>query len=74
MKEKVQYWTAVGLTTVGCLLFIASMAIKPYGVIDTSVLTAFGEIGAFAGALFGIHWKYKYNYESNKKVEDNGNV
>ena len=31
----------------------------PVGIIDASVLTAFGEILTFAGALFGIDAKYK---------------
>ena len=34
-------------------------SVARHGVIDASVLTAFGEILTFAGALFGIDAKYK---------------
>ena len=33
--------------------------IDPQGLIDNSVLVAFGEISTFAGALFGVDYSYK---------------
>jgi len=33
--------------------------IPPQGEIDPSVLVAFGETSTFAGALFGVDYKYK---------------
>lgn len=48
---------AAAVMTVGCGLLIAGMAILPPGVIDSSVLVAFGEISTFSGALLGINFK-----------------
>lgn len=48
---------AAAVMTVGCGLLIAGMAIPPPGVIDSSVLVAFGEISTFSGALLGINFK-----------------
>ena len=43
----------------GVILRTGVFFAPPTGVIDASVLTAFGEILTFAGALFGIDAKYK---------------
>ena len=37
----------------------ATSWIPPQGEIDPSVLVAFGETSTFAGALFGVDYKYK---------------
>ena len=52
-------WTAVGVMAVGCGLLIAAIAIPPPGVIDHSILVAFGEISTFSGALLGVRLKMK---------------
>lgn len=44
---------------VGAGLLVAGFVVATTGVIDSSVLVAFGEILTFAGALFGIDYKYK---------------
>jgi hypothetical protein len=44
---------------IGCALLIAGFIVPPLGVIDSSVLIAFGEILTFVGALFGIDYHYK---------------
>lgn len=44
----------------GCALLTAGIAIPPAGVIDSSVLVAFGEILTFAGSLVGIDYHYRY--------------
>ena len=43
----------------GVILITMGFFAPPVGIIDASVLTAFGEILTFAGALFGIDAKYK---------------
>ena len=43
----------------GVILITLGFFAPPVGIIDASVLTAFGEILTFAGALFGIDAKYK---------------
>lgn len=71
MKNKnIQLWTAVGLVVVGLGLIVAAFCVPPTGEIHPSVLTAFGEILTFAGALMGIDYNYKfkrYNVEIKSK-------
>ena len=38
----------------------------PQGLIDNSVLVAFGEISTFAGALFGVDYTYKFKIKNNE--------
>jgi len=60
MKEHItQLRCAVILIVVGAGLLIAGFAVPPSGEIHSSVLVAFGEIMTFAGAIFGIDYKYK---------------
>lgn len=44
----------------GCLLIVAAFVVPPTGEIHPSVLTAFGEILTFAGAVLGIDYNYRY--------------
>ena len=60
MKSNIQLYLAVGLIIVGCGLLISGLVIPPTGVIDNSVLIAFGEILTFVGSLFGIDYHYKF--------------
>lgn len=71
MKHKnIQLYTAVGLVIVGVALIIGAFCVPPTGEIHPSILTAFGEILTFAGALMGIDYNYKfkrYNVEIKSK-------
>jgi len=60
MKKRlyVQLWVAVLLTIAGVSLLFMGFWVNPTGNIDSSVLVAFGEISTFAGALFGVDYKY----------------
>lgn len=58
-KENKQFYLSLFLIFVGVGLLIAGVSIKPIGIIDNSILIAFGEILTFAGALFGIDHKYR---------------
>ncbi len=58
--SKIQLICAVALITLGTALLIAGFFVPPTGVIDSSVLIAFGEILTFVGSLFGIDYHYKY--------------
>lgn len=51
---------ASALVFFGCGLLVAGISIPPVGVIDSSVLVAFGEILTFAGSLVGIDYHYRY--------------
>ena len=58
-KLNAQLAVATGLCVIGCALLIAGFIVAPLGVIDSTVLIAFGEISTFAGALFGVDYHYK---------------
>ena len=62
-----QLLSAVGLVIVGCALLIFGFSVPPLGIIDNSVLVAFGETCTFAGALFGVDYNYKYKISVNSK-------
>ena len=62
----VQLIIAILLTMSGIVLLFSGFWIDPHGLIDNSVLVAFGEISTFAGALFGVDYTYKL------KINDNG--
>ena len=62
----VQLIIAFLLTLSGIVLLFSGFWIDPQGLIDNSVLVAFGEISTFAGALFGVDCTYKF------KINDNG--
>lgn len=59
-KLTLQLFAALLLIVVGCGLLIAGFIVAPLGIIDASVLTAFGETCTFGGALFGIDYTYRY--------------
>lgn len=50
----------MALVAVGVLLIFTSFAVPPIGVIDPSVLAAFGEMLTFSGSLIGIDYHYRY--------------
>ena len=60
IDSKLQLVSAVVLILLGAGLLIAGFIVPPTGVIDNSVLIAFGEILTFVGSLFGIDYHYKY--------------
>lgn len=57
--SKTQLFSAIGMIVLGSGLLIAAFILPPPGEIHSSVLVAFGETLTFAGALFGIDWKYR---------------
>lgn len=60
MKPNTQLLAACLLVALGCALLVAAFIVPPPGEIHSSVLVAFGEIMTFAGALFGIDYKYRH--------------
>lgn len=58
-RVTVQLIIAVLLTVSGIVLLFSGFWVAPDGLIDSSVLVAFGEISTFAGALFGVDYTYK---------------
>ena len=67
-KTKLNYRLTIALilTILGCGLLIAGFIVPPLGIIDSSVLVAFGETSTFVGAILGIDYNYKYQiYKSH---------
>lgn len=64
----VQFWLGVGIVIVGLVLLFLGFYAVPIGTINPSVLTAFGEIATFSGALIGVDYRYRFKeYE----IEEN---
>lgn len=63
----VRLFVAVLLTIVGSGLLIAGFITIPLGIIDSSVLVAFGETSTFVAAILGIDYNYKYRIQNQKK-------
>lgn len=61
---------AVSMAVFGCLLIIAAFIVPPTGEIHPSVLTAFGEILTFSGAVLGIDYRYRSNNRHSSKKSD----
>lgn len=58
--KHLQLILATALCIFGCALLVAGVALPPAGVIDSSLLVAYGETITFAGSLIGIDYKYRY--------------
>ena len=62
-RINIQLTVAVMLCLAGLSLLFMGFWCSPTGEIHNSVLIGFGEVSTFAGALFGVDYKYK------KKIE-----
>lgn len=70
-KLNLQLIVAVILVVIGCGLLIAGFLVPPLGVIDSSVLVAFGETSTFVAAILGIDYRYKYKaYKNSLTIRD----
>lgn len=68
-KFKIQLIISAVLIIVGCGLLIAGFCVPPVGIIDGSILIAFGEILTFVGAIFGIDYSYKIKITTREKED-----
>ena len=57
--KRTQLLCAVAMVFTGAALLIAGLCISPAGEIHPSVLVACGEVLTFAGAVFGIDYRYR---------------
>lgn len=69
-KLNLRLIVAVVLTIVGSGLLIAGFIVPPLGVINSSVLVAFGETSTFVAAILGIDYNYKYQMYKNRILQD----
>lgn len=65
-KFDTQLLLGVFVTIFGLVLIMISFFVQPMGYIDPTVLTAFGEILTFAGALLGIDANYRIHVHKIK--------
>jgi len=66
-KLSIQLGLSIVLVFFGIGLLIASFIVPPTGVIDSSVLVAYGETLTFVGALIGVDYSYKYKIGKDKE-------
>lgn len=59
-NSRIQLLTSTALCIFGCALLVAGLALPPAGIIDSSLLVAYGETLTFAGSLIGIDYHYRY--------------
>lgn len=66
MKRKYTYQIilAIILIVFGIILLIIAFFMPPAGIIDATILTAYGETLTFAGSLIGLDYHYKYKENS----------
>ena len=69
-KALVQFAAAYVLTLLGIGLMAAGMLLPPLGYIDPTVLTAFGEIATFAGAMMGMDYHYGSRKNEDEKHDE----
>lgn len=64
----IQFWTGLFVVLVGIVLLFLGFYAVPIGEIAPSVLTAFGEMATFSGALIGVDYRYRYKmFESRHR-------
>lgn len=68
-RATLQLLLAIVLVVFGCALIVAAFLLPPLAEIHASVLTAFGEILTFAGAIIGVDYSYK-KVELHKRNDD----
>lgn len=68
-KLNLRLIVALILTIVGSGLLIAGFTVPPLGVIDSSILVAYGETSTFVAAVLGIDYSYKYKVYKRKLVD-----
>lgn len=56
----VQFWAGLVIVAIGLVLLFLGFFAVPVGQISASVLTAFGEIATFSGALIGVDYRYRF--------------
>jgi hypothetical protein len=57
--KRLQLIIATVMCSFGCALLAAGFIAPPVGEIHPTILTAFGEVLTFCGALLGMDYKYR---------------
>ena len=72
-KLTIQLILTVSMAIFGCVMIVAAFLVPPTGEIHPSVLTAFGEILTFAGAILGIDYNYKSKAQKDNHEAESDN-
>jgi uncharacterized membrane protein len=59
LTKNAQFRLAVLMVIFGIIMIIAGFICPPVGIIDSSVLVAYGETLTFAGSIIGIDYNYR---------------
>lgn len=59
MNKRIQLVIAIILVIFGVILLIVAFIVPPAGIIDPTVLTAYGETLTFSGSLIGLDYHYR---------------
>lgn len=74
-KMTIQFWTGLFVVLVGLVLLFLGFYAVPIGEIAPSVLTAFGEIATFAGALIGVDYRYRFKmFEKEEEIRNKHHI
>ena len=65
-----QLCLATTTLVVGLLLITTAFWVPPVGVIHPSILTAFGEMLTFVGAIVGIDYRYRTTAKGDVDARD----
>lgn len=69
-KLTLQFVFAWVLAVIGLVLIFLGFFVDPTGEIHPSVLTAFGEILTFSGAILGIDYRYKFKTDELDRMNN----
>lgn len=70
-KLTIQLFLGIVVVLAGLVLLFLGFYAVPVGHISNSVLTAFGEVATFSGALIGIDYTYRFKIFREYRGKDN---
>ena len=62
-KEGIQFYASLALLVAGIVLVFVALVLEPVGIIHYSVLSAFGMLLTFVGAVWQLDVKYTFKTE-----------
>lgn len=66
-KEQIQFISSLGVLLGGIVLIFIALFLQPVGVIHYSVITVFGMLLTFVGAVWQIDLKYDFKAKELKR-------
>lgn len=75
LKEKIQFIASLIVLVAGLALIFISLILEPVGIIHYTVLTAFGMLLSFVGAVWNLDLKFEYKtnelkYDYERRTRD----